>query len=128
MQAASPPWPCPACAELVPAGQDCPGCRLSANWIDLILAVDFTIRQFHFFSVTGEITRPQYRLIVADSRKWHDELVHEGQLGRPAPEVAGLQPRSQCWKCGEPGSGAEEYCSHCRLPLNTSEVRLLRYQ
>jgi hypothetical protein len=128
MHAVHSPWPCPNCAELVPTGLDCPACGLSADWIDLILAVDYAIRQFHYFNITGEITRAQYRLLVADCRQRHDELVHSGKMGRALPEVTGLPPRLCCWNCGGTCAPDNLCCKDCGLSCSGRDALLIRYQ
>ena len=69
MSSANVPWPCPICAELIDVGlQDCPHCGTSADWMDLMRALDFSIRQFHYWHLTGGLDKTEYRAIVDASR------------------------------------------------------------
>jgi hypothetical protein len=123
------PWPCPVCAALVPVGwQDCPYCQAPAAWIDQLLALDFTIRHFHYLTLTGAVSKPQYRLIVDACRQRRDEMVRAAQAGEPPPADTGLPSREQCWSCASPCRPDVRVCARCGATLDLPEVRLLRYR
>jgi hypothetical protein len=123
------PWPCPSCAELIPVGlHDCPYCRMSAGWIDQLLALDFTIRRFHLCNLVGALSKEQYRGLVACCRQRREDMIRAAQAGRPAPLDSGLPLRAECWSCGRPCQPSARYCAGCNVPVDTPEVRLFRYQ
>ena len=55
-------------------------------------------------------------------------MVEAVQTGHPVPADVGLPLSSRCWRCRTPSTFAARQCAKCRAPLNTPEVRLLRYQ
>jgi hypothetical protein len=122
-------WPCPACAEVIPADyESCPHCRLSADWLDLLRALDFAIRRFLLWKLEGEVGPEQYRAVLEACGRQLDRLVRLAQDGQPVPSDTGLPPRCSCWRCEQTCHPSAHYCPDCSAPLHTSEVRLLRYQ
>lgn len=129
MSTTNAPWPCPVCAELILVGlNDCPYCRTSAEWIDAIGALDFAIRRFELWKLEGGITKDQYRTLVLACRQRRAEYVTAAQRGLPVPTDAGLPPLYSCWYCRTPSTATTIRCSKCAAPLNSPEVRLLRFQ
>lgn len=123
------PWPCPICAELIIVGyNDCPFCQSPAGWIDLIGALDFSIRRFELWKLQGAITVDQYRAILADARQRRQQMIQAVQSGQPVPADSGLPPPDRCWRCKTPAPPSALRCRTCGTQLNTPEVRLLRYQ
>jgi hypothetical protein len=90
--------------------------------------LDFTIRHFHYCSLTGDITKPQYRQIVDACRRRHEELVQAAQKGQPVPVATGLPSRLECWSCAHPCLASSRYCASCGAPTDTPEVRQFRYR
>jgi hypothetical protein len=128
MATATAPWPCPVCAGLLPGHpEDCPHCGTPAAWIDLLLALGFAVRQFHYWSIIGSLSKPQYAALVEDLRRRQEAMASAAQRGEPAPADAGLPPRSACWRCGR-ACGAAQICGACGAPLATPEARLFRYK
>lgn len=128
MSNASASWPCPVCAQVVPAGPlDCPHCRTPATWIDRLLALDFAIRRFHLCSLEGGLEKGQYRQIVEDSRLRREEMARAAQAGMPAPEAADLPARAQCWNCTMACPAQAKRCVSCGVALDSAEVRMGRY-
>jgi hypothetical protein len=122
-------WPCPACAELIPADyQSCPHCRMSADWLDLLRALDFTVRRFLLWKLQGTLDAGQYRAIVEACGRQLDRLLASARTGEPPPADAGLPARCSCWSCQLTCHPSAHYCPDCGAPLHTAEVRLLRYQ
>jgi hypothetical protein len=129
MNAATASWPCPACAELIPASyQSCPHCRVPADWLDLLRALDFAIRRFLLWKLEGALSPAKYRTVVATCGGQLDRLVRMAQAGLPLPADTGLHPRCSCWSCGLTCHPSAHYCPDCAAPLHTAEVRLLRYE
>jgi len=130
MSSATVPWPCPVCAELLPVGKNnCPSCHAGADWIDLLRALDFTIRRFELWKLEGKLSRDEYRAIVTDNRARREALVLESQQGKPVPANLGLLRLDECWSCHTPIRPAwATQCSSCGAPVQTPEVRLLRHQ
>lgn len=129
MTTAAEPWPCPVCVELIPVGlQDCPHCRIPAAWIDLVGALDFSIRRFHLWSLVGSVNKTQYRQLVDACRQRREEMVRAANAGQAVPADSGLVPRSECWSCHQPTRPAMRYCGGCGAPQESPEVRLFRYQ
>ncbi len=130
MSAATHPWPCPVCAELLPVGtKDCPSCHAGAAWIDLLRALDFSIRRFELWKLEGSLMRDEYRAIVADDRVRREAWQLAAQRGEPLPTDLGLLKLDECWSCHAPIRPAwATHCVSCGAPLQTPEVRLLRYQ
>jgi hypothetical protein len=128
MSSANVPWPCPICADLVDVGlQDCPHCGTSADWIDWMRALDFSIRQFHYWNLTGGVDKTEYRAIVDSSRVRREEMVRQAESGQPTPQVQTLPSRTNCWSCATPTRPNARFCGQCGATLNAPEVRLLRY-
>jgi hypothetical protein len=122
-------WPCPACAGLIPAEyQNCPHCRMSADWVDLLRALDFTVRRFHLWKLEGVLGAAQYRAVVQSCGQYHDRLLLLAYSGQEPPDDAGLPPRCRCWSCELTCHPSAHYCPDCAAPLHTADVRLLRYQ
>ena len=122
-------WPCPACAEVIPASyQSCPKCRLSPDWLDLLRALDFTVRSFLLWKLDGALEACQYQAVVNACRRHFDRLVRQAQAGQVPPADTGLPPRCSCWSCGLICHPSAHYCPDCSAPLDNAEVRLLRYQ
>lgn len=122
-------WPCPACAQVIPASyQNCPHCGLSAAWLDLLRALDFTIRRFLLWKLDGALGPVRYRAVVDACGRHLDRLVQMAQAGEPVPADSGLLPRCSCWSCGLTCHPSAHYCPDCAAPLHTTEVRLLRYE
>jgi hypothetical protein len=129
MNASTPNWPCPACAGLIPADHPgCPHCRLPADWVDLLRALDFAIRRFLFWKLEGALSAPQYRAVVEACGRHLDQLVRLAQAGQPLPADTGLPPRFTCWSCELTCHPSAHYCPDCSAPLHTAEVRQLRYE
>jgi hypothetical protein len=129
MNPATASWPCPACTELIPAGHpSCPHCRLSADWLDLLRALDFAIRRFLLWKLEGALSAPKYRAMVDACGRHLDRLVQLAQAGHPVPADTGLLPRCTCWSCELTCHPSAHYCPDCAAPLNSPEVRLLRYE
>ncbi len=129
MSSANVPWPCPVCAELVEVGlQDCPHCGTSADWIDWLRALDFSIRQFHYWNLTGGLDKTEYRTIVDACRGRREEMMHQAESNQAAPEVKALPSRTLCWSCSTPTKPNARFCGQCGAVLNVPEVRQLRYQ
>lgn len=123
------PWPCPVCAALIPVGlHDCPHCHMPAEWLDLICALDFTIRRFHLRTLEGGLWKPQYQNLVAACRQRRDEMTQAGKSRRPVRPDTGLPSRSVCLHCGTRCPPNARYCVQCRLPLDTPTARMIRYQ
>jgi hypothetical protein len=121
-------WPCPACDELIPAAyQSCPHCRTSADWLDLLRALEFAIRRFHLWKLEGALSADQYRTVVEACGRHLDQLVRQARAGQPLPADSGLPPRCSCWSCELTCHPSAHYCPDCGAPLDNSEVRLLRY-
>src|SRR5262245_34208199 len=94
------PWPCPSCAAVIPIGwQDCPFCRLPAAWADQMLALDSTIRHFHYCSLVGTVGKDRYRAIVEACRARREEMEQAARAGGDVPPDTGLPPRTECWSC-----------------------------
>ncbi len=122
-------WPCPSCAELIPADyQSCPHCRLPAAWVDLLRALDFTVRRFHLWKLEGALSAAQYRAVVESCGHHLDRLVRLARAGQAVPDDTGLPPRCSCWSCGLTCHPSAHYCPDCAAPLHTADVRQLRYQ
>jgi hypothetical protein len=129
MSSANVPWPCPVCAELVDVGlQDCPHCGTSADWIDWLRALDFSIRQFHYWNLTGGVDKSEYRTIVDACRGRREEMMRKAESSQDAPEVKALPSRKLCWSCSSPIRPHVRFCGNCGSVLQAPEVRLLRYQ
>jgi len=119
----------PVCAELVDVGlQDCPHCGTSAGWIDWLRALDFSIRQFHYWNLTGGVDKSEYRTIVDACRGRREEMMRKAESSQEAPEVKTLPSRNQCWSCSTPVRPQARFCGNCGAVQNAAEVRLLRYQ
>jgi hypothetical protein len=101
---------------------------MSADWLDLLHALDFAVRQFLLWKLEGALSAAQYRAIAEDCHRHLDGLVGMAQAGRPVPADAGLPPRCVCWSCDLTCHPSAHYCPDCSAPLHTPEVRLLRYQ
>jgi len=101
---------------------------MSADWIDLLRALDFAIRRFFLWKIDGAITPTQYRAVVEASGRHLDQLVRMAQTGQPTPDDTGLPPRCSCWSCELTCHPSAHYCPDCGAPLGSAEVRLLRYQ
>lgn len=123
------PWPCPVCVELIAVGYaDCPFCQAPAAWIDLVGALDFTVRRFELWKLQGAITADQYKSLLLDLRRRRQAMIEAVQTGQPSPADAGLPPPNKCWRCKAPAAPAARRCLRCGAALGSSEVRLLRYQ
>jgi hypothetical protein len=121
-------WPCPACTELIPASyQSCPYCGVTADWLDLLRALDYAIRRFLLWKLEGSFRAEQYRTIVESCRGQYNRLVRAAQTGQPLPADTGLPPRCLCWSCELTCHPSARYCPDCGAPLDTPEARLLRY-
>jgi hypothetical protein len=129
MSPATANWPCPACAELIPADDlSCPYCLLPADWVDQLRALDFTIRRFLLWKLEGSVSAGQYRAIVEACGRQLGRLVEMARAGQLVPADTDLQPRWCCWSCQLTCHPSAHYCPDCSAPLHTAEVRLLRYQ
>lgn len=123
-------WPCPVCTELMPLGYcACPHCDATADWIDLLRSVDFSLRRFELWKLEGYLSLDEFRKIVAATRQYRSAVVASMHSGQPVPADAGLMSHHDCWKCGKAGlPTATKTCPECGSPQHTPEVRLLRYQ
>jgi hypothetical protein len=116
-------WPCPACAALIPTEyQDCPHCGVSADWVDLLRALDFTVRRFLLWKLEGVLGPARYRGVVESCGRQLDRLIGMAVSGQPVPEDSGLPPRCCCWSCGLICHPSAHYCPDCAAPLS-DEVR-----
>jgi Double zinc ribbon len=128
MSSANVPWPCPICAELIDVGlQDCPHCGTPADWMDQMRALDFSIRQFHYWHLTGGLDKTEYRAIVDASRIRREGMTRQAEKGEPAPQIPSLPSRSNCWSCAKPIRPNVRFCGQCGATLDAGEVRLLRF-
>lgn len=124
-----PSWPCPVCAELLGNTlEDCPHCRLPADWLDLMLAEGFAIRQFHYWSVVGILSKQQYRAVMDAAAFKQDAMTRAAQSGERVSPHSGLPSRSACWRCLRSFAPGTLFCGGCNAPLAVPEVRLFRYQ
>jgi hypothetical protein len=101
---------------------------MPAEWLDLIYALDFTLRRFHLRTVEGGLWMPQYQKIVSACRQRRDEMTHAGKSGKPMRPDTGLPSRFVCLHCGTKCPTSARYCVQCRLPLDTPTTRMIRYQ
>ena len=123
------PWPCPVCTEVVSLSpRDCPHCQVPAAWIDLLNALDFAIRRFHWWSLVGTIDKQQYRVIVDYHRRERQGMAQAAQAGEDVPLDTGLPPQTLCPLCGNSSPTLVRRCPHCGVALDTSEARQVRYQ
>jgi hypothetical protein len=121
-------WPCPVCAELLSSAlEDCPNCRLPGAWVDLLLALGFSVRQFHYWSILSALSKPQYRALLEAIRQRQEAWTRAAQAEQPLPHT-GLPSRGTCWRCQNTVSPTARLCAACGAPLATPEVRLFRYQ
>ncbi len=129
MSPATASWPCPACAELIPADyHGCPHCRLPADWVDLLRALDFAVRRLLLWKLEGALGAEQYRAVIESCGQQQALLMEMARAGQPVPADTGLPPRCCCWSCGLTCHPSAHYCPDCSAPLHTQEARLLRYQ
>lgn len=129
MATAPAPWPCPVCAWLLPGHlDDCPHCRTPADWLDLLLALGFALRQLHYWSITGALNRPQFRTVVESVRRRQEAMTAAANRGEAVPAPGGLPSRRTCWRCRTTSGPAASVCAACGAPLSTPEVRLFRYK
>jgi hypothetical protein len=98
------------------------------DWVDLLRAVDFTIRRFLLWKLEGALGAGQYRAVVDACGQHLDRLLRMAQAGQPVPTDTGLPSRCSCWSCELTCHPSAHYCPDCSAPLHTGEVRLLRYQ
>jgi hypothetical protein len=101
---------------------------MPADWLDLLRALDFAVRQFLLWKLEGALSAAQYRAIAAACHRHLDALVRQAQAGQPVPIDTGLPPRCACWSCDLTCHPSAHYCPDCGAPVDNSEVRLLRYQ
>lgn len=128
MTIANNPWPCPVCAEILPAGsRDCPLCSAPSEWIDLLRAHDFAIRRFELWKLEGVLSKEEYRTILDECRKRRETMVRAAQAGQPLPEC-GLPRQGECWYCRQATAHTTQHCRSCGAPLQSAEVNLLRYR
>ena len=110
-------WPCPACAELIPADhQSCPHCRLPADWVDLLRALDFAVRRFHLWKLEGasapHSTAPWSSRAVISSTGW----CGMARAGQSVPDDTGLPPRCSCWSCELTCHPSADHRPDCAAP------------
>ena len=123
------PWPCPVCVGLLPPyPEDCPHCQLPAAWLDLLLALGFAVRQLHYWTIIGGMSRPQYQAIVESVRRRQDAMASAAVRGEAVPAGTGLPSRAICWRCQRPCPSSAQVCSACNAALASPEARLFRYQ
>jgi hypothetical protein len=96
--------------------------------VDLLRALDFTVRRFLLWKLEGALGAARYRAVVESCGGQLDRLIGLALEGRPVPEDSGLPPRCGCWSCGLTCHPSAHYCPDCAAPLATPDVRLLRYQ
>jgi hypothetical protein len=114
---------------MIPANREgCPHCRMSADWLDLLRALDFAVRRFLLWKVDGVLSAVRYRAIVLACGRHLDQLVRLAQSGQPVPADTGLPPLGSCWSCELICHPSAHYCPDCGAPLHSAEVRLLRYE
>jgi hypothetical protein len=96
--------------------------------VDLLLALGFAVRQFHYWNVVGALDRPRYRAIVEATRQRQEAMTEAARRGQPVVAATGLPDRGVCWQCQRACGVAASVCAGCGAPLATPEVRLLRYK
>jgi RNA polymerase subunit RPABC4/transcription elongation factor Spt4 len=117
------------CSELITTGSgDCPHCQVTADWIDLINALDFTIRRLHLWKLEGVMEESRFREVVGALRARREEMIEEAKAGSRVPIDSGLPSSSACWRCGRSVAAVAKHCPSCGAPVNRAEVRLLRQQ
>ena len=95
--------------------------------MDWMRALDFSIRQFHYWNLTSGVDKAEYRSIVDASRVLREGMSRQAETGQPAPEDKSLPSRSKCWSCSAPIRPNGRFCGQCGATLEAAEVRLLRF-
>ncbi len=121
-------WICPICVQdLEPVYRDCPKCGAAAEWLDLLRAFDFAIRRYQLWKCQGILTPDEYQDLLAHCRSKREAWVHAASLRRAAPERTGLPDPRRCWSCKQPTPPLTGACPSCGSPLDTEQVRILRF-
>ena len=91
---------CPVCGGDLPLSHgDCPSCRASADWLELIAALKFAQGHFEQWANDQLIDKPSLRLIGNACRERVEKFCAMAREGRPIPTDTGLAPRDRCWSC-----------------------------
>src|SRR5262249_57389242 len=84
-------WLCPVCVSELPGPYaSCRGCGAAAGWIDLLNAVDHSIRRYHLWKLEGALTAGQYRSLPAGSSKRREDMVQSDQAREAMPWAYGV--------------------------------------
>lgn len=131
MSSASASVTCLLCGQNLPsAGQACPACHASADWQNLVGAVEFAQNRFALWEKGGLIGKEQLALITSAYREYREGLNKAFREGRPSPAEAEeiKQMRfDRCWSCNAPLCGSPAHCPACGAPTDECRVRELRY-
>ncbi|HKI32932.1 MAG TPA: hypothetical protein VKA46_13855 [Gemmataceae bacterium] len=119
---------CPLCAgPLADDRQPCPQCHASPEWVEMGLALDFTLRRFEEWHKQGRIGQKHFRELsdsYAHQREVCGRMAREGQ---PVPDNASLPSRLRCWSCPAYSDPPPDYCAECGAPWDLPAARSLRF-
>ena len=73
------------------------------------------------------MTTEEFRGLLAHCRGRREALVRAASLGKPVPKDTGLPDPLECWSCRQPSRRTTATCANCGAPLETEEVRILRF-
>ena len=128
MSSASPSEKCVVCGRSLPAaGQACASCHASADWQDLIGAVEFAQSRLEQWAQAGVIGQEPLAAITAAYNESRRQFNLAAQGGGALPSDAGLMPSNRCWSCGAMLSGSPSHCGDCGVPVEGELPRRLRY-
>jgi len=74
------------------------------------------------------ISQAQFNDIMVTDNQFREGLKLMAREGKPLPTGIGLPPRDRCWRCNAELSGPPSHCPECGVPVDTPQVRELRYR
>jgi hypothetical protein len=122
---------CVFCGQAIPAtGQECPACHASADWQNLVAAVQFAQKRFELWERGGLIGKEQLALITSAYEAYRLDLnssFRKGDLSLAEADEIEQMHSQNCWSCNAALSGSPSHCPECGAPAADDGVRELRY-
>ncbi|MCC6124742.1 MAG: hypothetical protein IT426_07265 [Pirellulales bacterium] len=122
---------CALCGQPIPGvGRECPACRASVDWQNLVGAAKFAQDRFVLWEKGGLIGGEQLASIASAYNEYRRSLDASFREGKPSPaeaeEIRQMRPGC-CWSCNAAIAGSPSHCFACGAPVEEGLVRELRY-
>ena len=118
---------CVVCEHPLPDGQpNCPNCRASRQWQELIRTMEFARGQFEQWAKSQTLGGGPARAIAEDYRQRREDMSRMAFEGRPIPSTEGFLSTDECWNCHVSVGVGQQHCAACGVRVNGPAVEDVR--